>query len=358
MNSKLLNATHGTIYSEPKSFFGYFGWPTVTRAADGKIYVAASGFRHQHICPWGKNVLFFSDDEGNSWSAPMIINDSLIDDRDAGLTALPDGELLLSWFTSDTRVFYPLFPEPPEFMKAVLDSWDNADVKKELGSFVRLRDMNGYWQKRVPVEVTSPHGPILLKNGKLFYFGNRYGVRDESGNICFDMKNHSIQGLGCAVSSDNGSTWEYRGTISNPGQNKCFVEPHAIELADGRILGLIRVENPSVHFEIWKTFTSDEGRTWTKTEPVCSGSPPHLLRLPDGTLLCSYAWRREPYGIRAMFSRDEGATWDTDWIIRNDAWTDDLGYTSSVILSDGSVLSVYYLGGELCCSRWSIPEGY
>ena len=45
--------THGVICSMPKEKFGYFGWPSIARQDDGTLVVAASGFRNQHVCPWG-----------------------------------------------------------------------------------------------------------------------------------------------------------------------------------------------------------------------------------------------------------------------------------------------------------------
>ena len=39
--------TSGVICSMPKEKFGYFGWPSIARQADGTLIVAASGFRLQ-----------------------------------------------------------------------------------------------------------------------------------------------------------------------------------------------------------------------------------------------------------------------------------------------------------------------
>ena len=52
--------------------------------------MVASGFRRRHVCPFGKVVMCQSDDEGKTWTRPMIIMDTPLDDRDAGI--LPFGE--------------------------------------------------------------------------------------------------------------------------------------------------------------------------------------------------------------------------------------------------------------------------
>ena len=71
------------ILSNPNSTHNYFAWPTVDRLRDGRIAVAASGFRLEHICPMGKAVIAFSADEGESYTPPIPVIDTTLDDRDA-----------------------------------------------------------------------------------------------------------------------------------------------------------------------------------------------------------------------------------------------------------------------------------
>ena len=163
-----------TIVSYPPSFyFRYFGWPTVARLEDGTLALAASGFRHGHMCPWGKSVLWESHDEGKTWEEPDIINDSSIDDRDTGLIALPGGRLLLTWFSSDMRYHYrpvdlaerqPLEDRRREksgdpaqwrqmkdgnwMFRATTDAWQDENVARDLGSFVRIPI--AYFMSRIP----------------------------------------------------------------------------------------------------------------------------------------------------------------------------------------------------------------
>lgn len=76
------------------------------------------------------------------------------------------------------------------------------------------------------------------------------------------------------------------------------------------------------------------------------GKPAHLLRLASGDVLCTYGHRAEPWSIRAVISRDEGCTWDTDDIVILQQWADrpDMGYASSIELEPGDILTVYYCG--------------
>ena len=71
----------------PLSEHNYFGWPTVERLKNGRIAVVASGFRLHHVCPFGKTVMAVSEDEGETYTLPMPVIDTVLDDRDGGILA-------------------------------------------------------------------------------------------------------------------------------------------------------------------------------------------------------------------------------------------------------------------------------
>ena len=101
-NTKI-EAEHGVVSSFPDDFFGYFGWPTVAKMEDGTLVAAASELRTEHACPFGRNVICISRNEGKTWSSPRVVNDSPLDDRDTGVLCLGGPRMLLSWFTTDNR---------------------------------------------------------------------------------------------------------------------------------------------------------------------------------------------------------------------------------------------------------------
>ena len=113
---------------------------------------------------------------------------------------------------------------------------------------------------------------------------------------------------------------------------------------------------------MYQTESDDGGKTWTQAHPLgIYGSPPHVIRHSSGALVCVYGYRRPPHGERAMFSHDDGKTWDSDWVI-NDAPPEDLGYPCSVEMPDGRIFTVYYQfqPGEkryssLMYSIWELP---
>lgn len=71
-----------------------------------------------------------------------------------------------------------------------------------------------------------------------------------------------------------------------------------------------------------------------------------LMKLSDGRVYLTYAYRAQPYGIRARLSRD-GEHWGdivTPW---DGAPTWEAGYPRSVQRSDGKIVRVYYFNDEM-----------
>lgn len=360
-------ATHGLVCRLPGQRFSYFGWPTVARLADGTLLVASSGLRAGHVCPYGKTVLNISRDQGATWSPPRVIQDSLIDDRDAGLCAWGQDKLLVTWFRSDTRQYRHeewIAATERAAWDSVFATWTDAAVHALCGSFAMLStDAGATWGTPIRVPVSAPHGPIRLASGDLLYLGKPYGT-------WADMAHAPIS---AARSDDDGRTWQLLGQVPLAPATVAanYHEPHVVELPGGMLLGVIRIEHhggqslaaagiPS--FSLMQTASADGGQTWQPARPLgFHGSPPHLLRHSSGVLVLTYGYRQAPYGQRVAFSHDDGATWEHDWIIRADGPDGDLGYPSTVELADGQLFTVCYqkISGDPQCSilwsRWSLP---
>lgn len=370
---KHVQATHGIICRMPQDPFGYFGWPSVARMEDGTLVAASSGLRAAHVCPWGKTVLHYSTDNGLTWSESIVANNSLIDDRDAGIISLGGQRLLVSWFTSDTRIYWDradrmrqsLGTELFDRYMAETKAWDDDTVHANLGSWVMLSEDGHNWSKPAQAPVTAPHGPILLSNGELLYFGKAVptGARFHKG-----LAGGPIQ---CARSQNGGLTWAVVGEvpIRPDTENANYHEPHVIELPSGRLVGMIRYQYSDKvkkydRLTIFQTESDDGGRTWTEARPTgAPGSPPHLLRHSSGAVVCVHGYRKGPsYGEWAMISRDDCRTWEQDIVLQDDGPDGDLGYPASAELADGSILTVYYqkyAAGEntsLLWTRWTLPD--
>jgi hypothetical protein len=196
---------------------------------------------------------------------------------------------------------------------------------------LRSADAGLQWSAPFRVPANSPHGPILLTGGRLLYPGKRIWEQDPKIGVC--------------ESTDDGKTWRWLSDIpTRPGDNpKEYHELHAVEAAKNLIILQIRNHNPQNSGETLQTESMDGGRTWSVPRGIgVWGLPSHLLRLRNGSILMTYGYRRAPFGNQARISADSGRTWSEPMTISDDALGIDVGYPSSVELTDGSFVTVWY----------------
>jgi len=324
------------ICSNRDSIHCYFAWPTVARLKNGKLAMTASGYRVGHLCPFGKCVISFSEDEGETWSNPTTVIDTPLDDRDGGVVPFGEAGVLVTSFNNTVgkqREWAENNKKYGDYIRAYLDLIEPMDWERYLGSTYRISYDNGQtFGELGTIPVQTPHGPVALQDGSFLYVGRVF----TGDNSYSETENH----LACYRLYTNG-TWEFLSEIENvPGHISC--EPYAVVLEDGTILVHIRVDCDE--FTIFQCESYDGGRSFTKPHrilPEFGGSPAHIIA--DGEMLISvYGYRSQPYGIRAMFSEDGGKTWDIDNVIVDHAPSPDMGYPASVIRNDGSILTVYY----------------
>jgi len=339
----------------------YHGWPTLTQRKNGELLLAFSGGRESHVCPFGRLELMRSKDNGATWSWPQVLYDGPIDDRDAGVVETIRGSILVSTFTSLAyepklaRAEKALPGEPGAFSDPkLLLEWQAVQSRltaeqrnSELGNFM-LRSVDGgvTWSERYRVPLNSPHGPVVLLDGRLLYAGKAiYG--DERIGVC--------------ESSDDGTHWNWLAIIpQRPGDDPSrYHELHLVDAGEGRMICHIRNENKTDDGQTLQSESTDGGRTWTIPHAIgVWGLPSHLLRMRNGNLLMSYGHRRSPLGIQARMSRDKGVTWTDAISITNDAKSSDLGYPSTIECEDGTMVTIWYevLAGsplaQLRQSRW------
>lgn len=351
----------GIVSRITQGVFRYQAWPTVAKDEKGVLYVGASSHRLGHVCPFGKNYLCKSYDDGKTWTAPMVINDTNLDDRDAGITAWGDGQLTLTWFN-----LYPKFYEQKfsygstdhPLSLGMLEHWKTLPEAELLpGSYLRhSTDGGNTWSEASRAPVTSPHGPIRRKDGSLFYLGKEFFSGDAT------LVPDEIYAF---ESRDNGKTWQKLCHVPLPEGFEANVihEPHAVELPDGTILGGLRITSDAIPQRngVFTTFSTDGGKTFSAPQllDLC-GTPPHFLLHSSGAVVLTYGCRKAPCGQRARISHDGGKTWSEERVISPTAPDWDTGYPSSVELSDGSILTVYYQKYEqdtynsILYTKWSI----
>ncbi len=337
---------HGIVYRNKDSLYGYQGWPSVCKTENGMLISICSGYRMQHICPFGKTTVNISRDEGKTWSSPVIINDTPLDDRDAGIVNMGKGRLLATWFCHPAEVYEKNYigaiknscsPDEALIALAQIASYRNlSDEQRKGGSYIKISEDSGLtWSETIRVPITAPHGPGMLHDGSLIYLGKEHYSDDEKPGVI------------AAYKSLDGYSWERLSEIAVPdGYNlDNFHEPHILELPVGRLLGAIRAQGaPSYHgFTIFTVLSDDIGKTWSMPKSLdVSGSPPHLMLHSTGVVICSFGRRETPFGERAIISYDSGKTWTDEYNLDDRADGGDLGYPASVELSDGSIFTLYY----------------
>lgn len=331
----------------PMSRHNYFGWPSAARLKDGRIAVAASGFRLSHICPFGKTVIAYSSDEGEKYTLPAPVIDTVLDDRDGAVLAFGDSGVLVASFNNTV-----------DFQRAHVGRWADRQYRLEylgllggeeeekyLGSVYRISLDNGItFGELRKSPITSPHGPLECRDGRIIWVGRTFSPNDAM------TEGDCVKAYSLDVSSGQMS---YLGRIDDiiyEGEKLLSCEPYAIELEDGTLLCHIRAQRPASEgkgqvFTIYQSVSSDGGRSWSAPKRIlseCGGAPSHIMRHSSGALISTYGYRYEPYGIKAMISFDNGKSWQTDIELYTNGVNGDLGYPSCVELSDGSIITVFY----------------
>ncbi len=398
------------VMKNEDSLFGYHAWPTVAKLQDGRLAVVASGFRRAHVCPFGKTVISFSNDEGKTWTLPSPVIDTPLDDRDGGILVYGEKNVIVTSFNNTIeaqRIWlgwrkydWEQMPEGPEkeyekldidFCEAYLKLLERCDGKREkldesgyrgsklntnqdkyFGSTFRVsHDCANSFGPINYSPVTNPHGPLVTKDGRILYVGTPIGdfahkVEDKRLRVCEILPDESVIEIGVIdeIFDDN-------------GEKLSASEPHAIELNDGSILVHIRIEKPGAEystFTVYQTISKDGGKTFDTPKLVSItpntlgevdskfiGAPPYLYRHSSGALISLVSVRPTNLSIRALISYDEGKSWDLYKLLDIEGQRD-LGYPSVTELSDGTLFTTYYAHDDLYSPaiikgiRWELPK--
>ncbi len=359
---------HYIVARNAESLFPYQGWPTIARDGNGVLYAAVSGHRLGHVCPFGKNYLYISRDEGKTWSVPLVVNDTAHDDRDGGLCAWGDGNLLITWFHNSKQLYRDrafLAEDQPinngaaaaPVSYAVYDMWDQLPPERMVEGMAftrRSHDGGMTWDEPTPVNFSAPHGPIRTPSGCMLYAGSYRG-----------------EGIALMESRDDGLTWEKLCLVPklpDADASDCC-EPHCVELPNGEILIVIRSwRTESKKLNLYLTRSTDGGKTFEVPQPIegLYGAPGHLLLHSSGAVILTYGVRfsdEKPIGSYARVSYDNGHTWGEEFMVGKPSPIWDHGYPSTVELSDGSLYTLYYQRAydtdnfnSLLGCHWELPE--
>lgn len=292
----------------------YQAFPDLCRLADGDLLcVFYAGYGHVSLPlpehPRGGRICSVrSPDEGRTWSAPAVLYDGPLDDRDPHVAALRDGTVVCSFFT-----YQPQTNGPVVCNTALITSRDHGRTWDAEPQVVAPG-----WPSSAPVR-ELPDGTRLL------------GIYREEGETAYG---------GLIRSTDGGVSWSAPIAIGRDSGVRLDAETDFVRLKDGRLYAALRGDQTNMHFAI----SGDNGLSWSSVRDIgFPGHCPHFTRLRGGEILLTH---RLPLTTLHV-SRDDGRTWQGPYSID----TTPGAYASTVELRDGTVLVVYYEEGASSAIR-------
>jgi hypothetical protein len=148
----------------------------------------------------------------------------------------------------------------------------------------------------------------------------------------------------CVRTRDGGKSWKFVSFVTpEPEGEDHAIMPSSVRLSKTDILTAVRYRH---WIDLYRS--DDDGATWKEVSRPApdTDNPPSLVHLRDGRLAITYGRRTAPFGIRARLSSDEGRSWSSEIVLRNDGGCWDLGYTRSVQRADGKIVTVYYFNDD------------
>ena len=249
-----------------------------------------------------------------------------------------------------------------------------TDIAKEYGHpgreegsmvFFRVSNDRGHtWSD--PVLMDTVHSccctghAMVLSGGRLLapvfrWISPQTGGEAENWNTEDGIPSPTFSYSYTCISDDEGKTWKRSLSELFTSVNRAawdLEEPTVVELRDGRLLMHLR----SGMGRMYKSYSSDEGLSWTRPGPVhiaAANAPAFLHRIPStGNLLMVWnqASRQEIVTNRcrirlsSAISTDEGETWEN---FKNLEALDDVNIVTPPPASDAIACQAYEIYGGL-----------
>lgn len=280
--------------------------------------------------PYNWVVLYTSEDDGKSWTGPMLVIDHEFPIRafDPNLWTDPNGRMWLFWsqsYTHDDGIFgtWAMYTENPQ-------------------------DENPTWSD--PVRIANGiamNDPIVLANGDWILPTAIWAISPEVAEYAEERYSNAY------ISKDSGETWSYLGSVPSYEGDRNADENMIICQPDGSLRMLIRTK-----LGIEESYSVDGGKTWSGAtdagiSPVVSRF--YVATLASGNQILIY--NDPPTGssrthLTAALSTDGGQTWAYKLVI--DARSA-VTYPDAFQDSDGFIYIIYDHGrgehGEIVMAK-------
>jgi len=328
-----------TVTIHQSHYYGYF--PSIQKLSTGELICDFSMDADHHDVEgafWGYVI---SSDSGKTWgmrnTAGMIF-------RETSYTRVPrpDGSL---WMVSG----YPLAENGVDFknLRTVSVRIFNGGKSILFERDVRITLPKPAARQKPDEEVKNfaSLGPVKIKELAIALFNGDI-IESRDGGL-LTMMYGKFEGdryfRSFVVRFDKqGKACKYVTTIAGdaevvllPGEEKTegFTEPRMIRLRDSRLFVVMRRGSNNMMYRSW---SEDDGKTWSKPESIgFRGVEPCLLLMSNGVLVLTTG-RPEP--VTAYFSEDGGSTWTGQVSLFKEKGT---RYTGIVEVAPDRLLVVY-----------------
>ncbi len=294
------------------------GIPGIERAPNGRLWATwYSGGRTED--QYNHVVLVTSNDNGHTWSEPVLVVDPPADIRasDSTLWHDPHGRLWLFWMQNKA---YSSGGTPYDGRGGV---WcihcTDSRVAAPTWSAPR-RIANG----------TMLNKPTVLSTGEWLMPCNVYSLGRTYPHSVPEEQFSNV-----FVSRDNGETFSLLGSADVP--NRQWDEHMIIERRDGSLWMLVR------RFDgIGEAISTDRGKTWAASSDAILPGPCsrfHIRRLRSGRLLLiNHDQFTNRSHLTALLSDDEGVTWPNHLLLDERS---NISYPDAVETPEGRILVIY-----------------
>jgi len=340
-----------------------------------KLACLCAGFAFVSICAVAqspevvKNVVVFKEDgRFGGWPANNGIwnwGDEIV----VGFT--------LGYYKENPSGGHDIDPDRPSVVRQArsLDGGETWEI--EVPSFLDEDDHEAEPVKlTAPIDFSEPDLALRFRNNKFYYSMDRarewhgpyilptygrpgllartdYLVEGEDRVTAFVAaeKEGGREGQPlCIRTEDGGLTWDLVGWIGEqpPEGYGYSIMPATVRLPGNGYYSMIRrggVFDGEKRWWMEPFISPDDGESWyLLEEPYINnaGNPAAMMRLEDGRIAMTYGWRTAPYGIRGRISDDHGQTWSSEFILRQDGASWDIGYPRIVQREDGNCVTIYY----------------
>ena len=300
--------------------YGFNHAPSVAALPDGRLLVAwFSGPFEASV----QQVILssYSSDAGRTWGPAEVLQDfPRISDFDPAFIA--DGSRTWFFFSAGRENRYP--PVHDEKNRVGVNSFK---------TYLRLMEDSGEkWSE-----------PRVLKE-RVYCRSN--GIRLSSGELLLPI--YAIPSeAGVMKSTNDGATWRRCGavrTLAGAG------EPSIAELKSGAVMMVLRTTDG----HLWRAVSRDKGETWSAPEQtkIAAATTSHnIFRSSNGRLLLTL--NEAPPNVRTPLtmrvSKDDGGTWgaplELDAVVvpkeGDSVWAREVSYPSVAELKDHTVIVVW-----------------